>query len=163
MQVAGSGATQFDIMFNPLTAAGRYNLVLGPHIYDLNGNPMDQDGDLVPGESTDAFVASGVLQGPRVTGAAALPGLPVTGAIVTFDRPMDLSTIATDSFAVAAPDGTSLTVMAVMPVSGSNNTQFEVDFAPSSASGTYTVTVHAGVTDIYGNVLGSDLTITFTV
>jgi hypothetical protein len=163
IQVAGSGGTQFDITFDPLTVAGRYTMVLGPHVYDLNGDPMDQDGDLIPGESTDAFTASGVLSGPRVTGADALSGLPVAGAIVAFDRPMNPTSITSGSFAVAAPDGSALVVTAVMAVSGSSNRQFEVDFAPSSASGTYTVTVHAGILDIYGNALTDDFTISFNV
>ena len=70
MAVAGSNNTQFDIFFAPLTAAGHYTLVPGPHIYDLAGNPMDQDGDLIPGEPTDAFTAGGNIATPLVTASS---------------------------------------------------------------------------------------------
>jgi hypothetical protein len=36
--VAGSGNTQLDVQFNALTAAGAYNVTVGPHVRDLAGN-----------------------------------------------------------------------------------------------------------------------------
>src|SRR5262249_58791589 len=51
----GTNFTRFDVLFAPLTAAGSYTLTVGPNVYDIYGNAMDQDGNLVPGESTDAY------------------------------------------------------------------------------------------------------------
>src|SRR5262249_57256290 len=81
----------------------------------------------------------------------------------TFHRPMPPSTFSTGSFALAGPSGRAIAVTAVAAVPDTNDTQFEVDFVPSSAAGRYTLTVHAGVADIYGNVLAADAATTFTV
>lgn len=50
--VAGS-TRKFDITFASQTALGNYVLVIGPAILDMFGNPMDQDGDAVNGESVE--------------------------------------------------------------------------------------------------------------
>jgi hypothetical protein len=155
--------TQFDVLFAPLTAAGTYQLIVGPTIADVYGNLMDQDGNLVPGESTDAYTTTFTLLGPQVTATTVAPGRPVDHALVTFDRPMDPSTFSMDSFALAGPDGSPIAITGASAVPFTNNTQFEVDFDPSNAIGRYTLTVHAGVADVYGNVLAADLTTSFTV
>src|SRR5262249_2249398 len=51
--------TQFTIYFYPNPAAlGTYTMVLGPHIKDLAGNEMNQDGDTINGEPEDAYTAT---------------------------------------------------------------------------------------------------------
>jgi hypothetical protein len=156
--------TQFDVMFAPLTRVGTYTVTVQPTVSDLFGHLMDQDGNLIPGESTDAYTAAlAPLVGPRVTGATAGTERPVSHVIVTFDRPMDPSSFSTGSFALAGPSGNAIAVTAAAAVPDTNGTQFEVDFAPNSALGRYTLTVHAGVADIYGNVLAADAATTLTV
>jgi hypothetical protein len=55
--VDGSGATQFDLAFAPQSANGTYTLTIGPGVLDLFGNALDQDGNLIPGETPgDQFV-----------------------------------------------------------------------------------------------------------
>jgi len=44
--------------FDPQTAIGSYEIVIGPDIIDLQGNRLDQDGDGVPGESQDDRMAA---------------------------------------------------------------------------------------------------------
>lgn len=57
--VAGSSNRKFDLTFAPQIARGNYDLLLGPMIFDLAGNPMNQDGDGVNGEiPDDQFTAS---------------------------------------------------------------------------------------------------------
>jgi hypothetical protein len=53
--VAGSNNTQFLIQFAPLTVRGSYVLTIGPHIKDLYGHQMDQDGNFIEGEDSDVF------------------------------------------------------------------------------------------------------------
>src|SRR5262249_13346259 len=64
--VAGSNNTQFDVTFAAQTAAGNYQLVVGPDVRDLAGNPMDQNQNGVNGEgpadrATTPFPGYGVL------------------------------------------------------------------------------------------------------
>jgi len=53
--VAGSINTQFDISFAPQTTPGAYQFDLGPSISDTAGNPMNQNGNTVNGESADLY------------------------------------------------------------------------------------------------------------
>src|SRR5262249_12086094 len=45
--VAGSDNRQFDVAFQSQGLAGTYRLTIGPNILDLDGNPMDQDHNLI--------------------------------------------------------------------------------------------------------------------
>jgi hypothetical protein len=150
--VAGSSFSQFDVLFVPLTAAGSYSVAIGPNVRDEYGNPMHE-----------AFTTTFVIASPGVTGATPGTARPVDRVLVTFDRPIAPSTFSIDSFALADPDGSSIAITDVTPVPFTNDTQLEVDFAPSSALGRYTLTVRAGVADIYGNALGDDLSTDFTL
>jgi hypothetical protein len=150
--VAGSSFSQFDVLFAPLTAAGSYSVAIGPNVRDVYGNPMHE-----------AFTTTFFITGPAVTDATPGTARPVDRVQVTFDRPMAPSTFSIDSFALADPDGSSIAITDVTPVPFTNGTQFEVDSAPSSALGRYTLTVRAGVADIYGNALGDDLSTDFTL
>jgi hypothetical protein len=53
--VAGSNNRQFDISFAPLTAKGKYALVLASTIRNTRGTAMDQNGNGIPGEASDQF------------------------------------------------------------------------------------------------------------
>jgi hypothetical protein len=46
---------RYRINFATQDLAGRFDLHLGPDIFDLTGNGMNQDGDLVSGEPEDAY------------------------------------------------------------------------------------------------------------
>lgn len=56
--VVGSGNTQFDVAFDPVTAPGSYGFEVGPDIADTAGNLMDQNADGANGGSSDAFHVS---------------------------------------------------------------------------------------------------------
>jgi hypothetical protein len=60
--VAGSNNTQFLIQFDPLIVRGTYVLTIGPHIRDLYGHQMDQDGDFIEGEQSDVFALAFTVQ-----------------------------------------------------------------------------------------------------
>jgi subtilisin family serine protease len=55
--VAGSNNTQFDVVFAAQTVVGTYQFDVGPFIADVAGNLMDQNGNGVQGEATDAYRA----------------------------------------------------------------------------------------------------------
>src|SRR5262249_20141492 len=155
--------TQFDVLFAPLTAAGTYTVTVRPTIADVYGNLLDQDGNRIPGQSTDAYSNVFTVTGPTVASVVVAPGRPIDHVTVTFNQPMDPATFSTGSFSLTAPGGAALAITAVAAVPFTNDTQFEVDFSPSSATGVYTLTVHAGVADVYGNALANDVTRTFSV
>jgi hypothetical protein len=56
--VPNADGTVYTISFDPQNALGQYSLAVGPGITDLNGNPMDQDFDGIPGEATDVYQAA---------------------------------------------------------------------------------------------------------
>lgn len=49
--VSGTNNTQFDVAFRTQTAPGTYTLVVGPGIYDIAANAMNQNGNAVNGET----------------------------------------------------------------------------------------------------------------
>jgi subtilisin family serine protease/subtilisin-like proprotein convertase family protein len=53
--VSGSNNTQFDVFFTPQTQTGVYAISVGPNICDTQGREMDQNGNRIAGESTDAY------------------------------------------------------------------------------------------------------------
>ncbi|MDX2035318.1 MAG: S8 family serine peptidase [Isosphaeraceae bacterium] len=64
--VAGSSTT-FELEFAGQTRSGLYAIMIGPAINDLAGNPMNQDGDAVNGETIqDAFTAFEVINPARL-------------------------------------------------------------------------------------------------
>jgi hypothetical protein len=162
--VAGSNNTRFMIQFDPLTAAGGYQMVIGPNILDMTGHQMDQNGNFIEGEvPDDQYVAAFGLTGPTVVSTSLTGSVFVgtTGGRFTFSEPMDPTTVTADQFGLVGPGG-AVTVTGVTPVAGSNNTQFDISFA-LSAVGPYTVSVGTNVLDAYGNPLDHAFSGQFTV
>ena len=57
--VPNSGGRQFDVVFEPQTAPGTYQMVIGTNVTDQSGNPLNQDGDNQSGEVTqDTYLTS---------------------------------------------------------------------------------------------------------
>src|SRR5262249_27019780 len=56
--VPNGDGTVYTISFDPQNALGQYSLAVGPGVTDLNGNPMDQEFDGIPGEDTDVYTAT---------------------------------------------------------------------------------------------------------
>jgi hypothetical protein len=149
-----SGNTQFDVAFAAQSAAGMYTLVVGPHIRDIYGNEMDQNGNFIPGEDPgDRFTTTFSLAGPVVTSASpsgnARP--PVDHVRLTFNEPMVPATFTTDLVTFMGPGG-PIDIADVQPVAGSNNTQFDVSFDAQTMLGAYTMVIAAGVMDTFGNI-----------
>ena len=163
--VGGTNNMQFDINFSPLTAAGLYTLVVGPHIRDTFGNEMDQNQNLIPGEPGDAFTATLGVQGPRITAQTPAGGLApqaVNNIQVTFNESMDPATFtAAKITGFTRTNGTTLTdlrstIISVVPVTGSNNTRFTINFQSTGILGRYTLLIGPDIRDPFGNQMDQD-------
>jgi subtilisin family serine protease/subtilisin-like proprotein convertase family protein len=93
------------------------------------------------------------LTGARVTAAAFGGTNSVTGLRVTFNEAINAGSFDTaDVVSFTGPNG-ALTVTGVTPVTGTNNTQFDLTFATQTAAGTYTLVLGPGVLDAAGNAM----------
>ena len=98
------------------------------------------------------------IDGPRVL--MATPSGSVDGPIdhirLAFSEPIDPASFTTvDVATLKGPDG-SITPTAVTAVSGTNNTQFDVKFAPQSGAGTYVITVGPHIKNATGHEMDQD-------
>jgi hypothetical protein len=161
--VPGSNNTQFDITFAPQGAAGSYTLAIGPDILDQFGTPMDQDGDFIPGEFPgDLFILSFNLDGPRLIGQSADGTLGAYRFRLSFSEPIDPQTFtAAQVSSFTGPDGDIPLV--VVPVAGSNFTQFDLVFSPQFHAGDYSVVLSPDISDRFGNPLGENYGLDFTL
>jgi hypothetical protein len=159
--VSGSGNARYEISFSNQTALGVYQLTLGPNIQDFAGQSMDQDQDGVAGEATsDQYVATFTIQGPRIiasspSGDNVLPAAQTGSVRLTFNEPINSTTFTRDLAIVRGPNG-GIPVTSVTPVAGSNNTQFDVRFAPQTTTGHYTILVLPFLEDMFGHQLDQD-------
>jgi hypothetical protein len=160
--VAGSNDTRFQIQFAPLTVAGGYQMLVGPDIRDLFGHAMDQNGNFIEGELPgDLYPALFGVTGPAVVSRAFTPADHPTTLRVTFNEPVDPASFTPDDVSFQGPDG-PVDVLAVTPVSGTNNTQFNIAFSQIATAGLYVVGISPAVRDLYGNTLGNEYVTTYT-
>ncbi len=153
--VAGSNNTQFDVSFPAQGTTGHYTLIVGPDIYDLYGDPLDQNNNFIPGEIPgDLYTVQFGIQGPRITTASDLgsfdPG--VFHLRVAFNEPMDPSTFTPNQVSIRGPGG-NVAVLGISPVAGQNNQQFDVFFTPQTQAGTYQVVIGPNIRDPFGNAM----------
>ncbi len=154
--VAGQNNRQFDLSFDNQTTLGAYTLTIGPDVEDVNGNPMDQNHNGIPGEDDDAYVGRITLQGPKITastpavGAVLTPQM-VSKVTVTFNQPMNPATFTPAKIASFVGPNGDITVTGVTPVTGQNNTQFDIQFAPQAATGFYSMTIGPDIQDPAGH------------
>jgi hypothetical protein len=163
--VSAVDSRHFDVSFQAETAAGVYNLTIGPNILDLSGRAMDQDQDGTAGEVPgDEYTASFTITGPSVV-SNSLHGLlagPVSQDRVVFSTAIDPNSFTPGQYALTAPDGTSVNVTGVTAVDGTN-TRFDVTFDSQSAAGAYTLVIGPNITDAFGNAMGSPFMTQFTL
>lgn len=79
--VTGTNNTQFTFMFSGnQTTTGVYTAIFGTPIRDTLGNPMNQDGNSISGETTDRYVLTQALSSTGVTVVAPVspPSPPVS-------------------------------------------------------------------------------------
>ncbi len=177
LPVSGSGNTKFNVMFSKSqSTTGTYSITIGPDIRDTAGRAMDQNGNGIGGETGDRTTASATLgtnpnpapspsptpspttptgSGPTVVSAvfsASKSGI-FDRVVVSFDRAIDPATFSASDMTITGPGGT-IGVSAILPVSGSGNTKFNVMFSKSqSASGTYSIAIGPDIRDTAGRAM----------
>jgi subtilisin-like proprotein convertase family protein len=123
---------------------------------------MNQDGDGVNGEEVeDRYTASVVLgeSGPRVIDAQFRGSRPRTFDSVrfTFSTPIKPSSFTEDDIIeFTGPDGSISTSFTIVPVNGSNNTQFDIIFSRQVKKGYYKMTIGPFIEDDLGNVMNQN-------
>jgi len=158
--VAGSGNTRFNIAFPALTAAGTYTLTVGPGVLDTAGNPMNQNGNGVNGEASDAWSANWVVNskppadttGAKVSsGQWILQGGLAVAARLNFSEAIAPASFTTADVTLTGPGG-AVAVTSVRVVSGTGNKQFQINFGSALRDvGTYTLKVGPQINDAAGN------------
>lgn len=144
-----------EVYFDGATT-GEYVLTLGGQIFDADGNGLDQDGDLILGETPDdQYVATFSINGPRVVGHT--PSGTVWSSVdsvrLSFDQAMDTMSfaLADDVVSFTGPQG------AVTPTRFAwvDDRTLEVQF-DGGAPGAYQLVLAPSVYDRYGNPLDQD-------
>jgi hypothetical protein len=89
----------------------------------------------------------------------------VAGVRVTFKVAINPTTFTTASITQFTGPAGAIAVLAVTPVTGTNDHQFDVTFAPQSAVGTYTMLIAGTIRDTLGNHVdnGKPFTATFGI
>src|SRR5262249_10391273 len=152
---------QFDISFTPQSALGAYRMVIGPTILDVDGHPMDQNHNGMAGEDGvapdgDKYAATFNIAAPRiidqsVRGNDNLPGAMISSLQATFNEQMNAATFTPDKIqSFNGPTG-PIAITGVTPVAGSNNTRFNITFAPLTATGSYRMVIGPDIQDLLGN------------
>jgi methionine-rich copper-binding protein CopC len=153
--VTGTNNTQFDVTFVSQSTVGTYNLTVGPNIMDVDGTPM-----------AAPFMSSFTIASPAVL-STTLTGIfnnqTVDHGRLVFNEPINPSSFTFDQFVLTNPGGSTVNVISITPVSGSNNTQFDVTFDPQNALGQYTLTVGPNITDMFGNPMAAPFVSHFSI
>src|SRR6516164_2912363 len=118
------------------------------------GNP------LAAGFTSSFTIASPAVLSTTLTGTF-FPA--VDHGRLVFNEPMNPSTFTFDQFALVDPNNNPVNVTSITPVSGSNNTQFDVTFDSQGPAGTYHLTVGPNIRDMFGNPLATGFTSSFTI
>src|SRR5262249_48315618 len=125
-----------------------------PEIYDLKGNPMDQNRNGVTGEDPDdRFIARFGLQGPRVVAHTPSGGFfePASAMRVTFNVPMNPDSFTLKDIVSLTGPGGAIAVKSVAVVPDTQDRTFEITFAKQSEYGNYTLVIGPDIRDTFDN------------
>lgn len=157
--VPDSDNRQFDVLFPPQTVTGLYALNVGPFIFDLAGNPMDQTPDGLSGWSDDYYLAMFGVEGPRVVRGtpAGMVGEPVERVRLSFNTPINPATFEPSDIYYWVGLRGPIERASVEPVSGSGDRQFDIlPDHPLLMPGRYWLAVWPDVRDVWGNPMDQD-------
>jgi hypothetical protein len=141
-------ARHLQVQFGVQSSLGQYQMVLGPSILDLDGNPLDQDQDSIGGDPIkDRYVATFTIEGPRVLNYRPIDRIP--GAFhaidLAFNEPMDQSSFSPgdDIVSFTGPMGSIV-------VSGSqwmDDHTLEIQFSVQTDIGQYELVIGPNIVD----------------
>jgi subtilisin-like proprotein convertase family protein len=117
------------------------------------------EGKTVSGGRLDLAAALSLndSSGPRVASATTFSSWAVSRVRITFDRPVVPSSFArTDVTSFVDPHGRPIATLNVVPVSGSNDRQFDILFNQQMAAGAYHFTIGPNISDFAGNLMNQD-------
>jgi hypothetical protein len=101
--VAGTNNTVFDITFARQTAAGAYTVSVGPDVWDVTAQRMDQNGNGVNNEAGDRYTLTATLGNASGSSSTAVPsvaGMLATGSTISDFRTTRVTFGVTDATAV---------------------------------------------------------------
>lgn len=163
--ISGSGAN-LTLAFPPVTAPGMYTLRGNTSIFDLAGNPNDQNGDGNNGvqgedEPVETFTLLPDVTPPAVESFTPVertsPEAPVL--TVRFNEPMDAGSVTPQAFEVTGPAG--MVDSGLFTVVALDLREFAVQIPAQSVEGDYQVRLTSGIAgqwlkDLSGNPLAAD-------
>jgi len=120
MQPVPSSDRQYDIYFVPQSDPGNYRMELGPHIIDLYGIAMDQNGDGVPGQDgSDDYVAQFSIVSTTTTFSSANVPITATGmvpvsSVLTVGQDLTIGNVKVNLNLTAPQDG-NVSIWVVAP------------------------------------------------
>jgi subtilisin-like proprotein convertase family protein len=152
------------VTFNPLNTYGTYTVTVGPGVQDLAGNAMNQNGNALFGETGvtpagDAYSSTFRIDGLRVVSAApATVVSSLSSVVLTFNMGVNPSTFTASSVVLIGPNGAGIPVTVTDLTSGpatlaNPHNVWEIDFAPQTGQGTYTLTVLPNLLDANGHLM----------
>jgi hypothetical protein len=117
--VSGSNDHKFDVTFPAQTAAGAYTLNIGTGVHDWYGNALNQNRNLVNGETSDAFVETILQTAPGSSDLLLVTGIP-TGAAAGTSQTFTVTALSpnggTDTSYLGTIQFSSADPQAVLPV-----------------------------------------------
>ncbi len=154
--LVGDRTYRIDLPF-PLAENGTYHFRLPATIKDVEGFPLDQDADGIPGEPEDAYSFTLIVDTvpPRIvqhTPAGDLAGT-VSSVDVWFSETIDKSTFTAGDIVITRPDNQIVSVNSIQEVGLS---RFRLGFAAQTLVGAYHVRIGPDVRDPAGNKLDLD-------
>jgi len=142
----------FRLLFLAQSATGDYSFTVGPHILDLAGVPMNQDGDALDGEELeDVYTGTFAIDntGPRIVSHTPAGTLEAPFARVTleFSEPVWGDSFDLTDVQVVGPQG----ALAVGQLERLDATHYRLSFAAQTVPGNYRFTVGPQIADAVGN------------
>lgn len=158
------GGNVWRINFPEQSAEGEYCLSVGPHIEDLEGVEMDQDGDGTPGEEPDdVYVGCFTIDMTAPEIVDQMPDgevdLPVDHFDVTFSEEVTDATCDPNDILLAGPEG-DIPVDAPVELGGN---VWRLSFDEQTAEGDYTLAIAPCFEDLAGNPMADPYIGGFTI
>ncbi|HUU46391.1 MAG TPA: hypothetical protein VM118_11735, partial [Acidobacteriota bacterium] len=146
-----------EILFDPQSSLGSYELVLGPEVLSLWNNPLDQDGDLMVAEAPeDWYTATFTIAGAKVVGhtPSGYVTAPVQRMQFTFDQPMEQISFSPEEDVVSfnGPNGP----IAITDHRWIDSQTLELSFDQQNTSGEYELVLGPQVLNLAGIAMDQD-------
>ncbi|MCH8992031.1 MAG: right-handed parallel beta-helix repeat-containing protein, partial [Acidobacteria bacterium] len=151
------GYQTLEILFDPQSSLGSYELVLGPQVLSLWKNPLDQDGDLIVAEAPDDwYTAAFTIAGARLVehSPAGFVTAPVQRIQFSFDQPMNPESFSPqqDIASFVGPNGP----IAISDHRWIDPQTLEVGFDQQNTAGDYELVIGPQILNLAGNAMDQD-------